>query len=61
MALRYGYNYKNLRKKENMLKVFPFSHEAKKMTTIYKDSNVIYVCTKGAPEYLLNHCTQFID
>lgn len=61
MALRYGYNFKNLRKKDNMLKIFPFSSEAKKMTTIYQDGKNIYVCTKGAPEYLMHHCTQFID
>lgn len=44
-----------------MLKIFPFSSDSKKMTTIYKENNSIYVCTKGAPEYLLHHCTQFID
>lgn len=49
MALRYGYNYKILRNKDNMLKIFPFSSEAKKMTTIYKHEKTIYVCTKGAP------------
>ena len=61
MALRYGYNFKNLRKKDNMLKIFPFSSEAKKMTTIYQDGKNVYVCTKGAPEYLMHNCTQFID
>ena len=31
------------------------------MTTIYKDGKTTYVCTKGAPEYLMHNCTQFID
>ena len=61
MAFKYGYNFKNLRKKESMLKIFPFSSESKKMTTIYQDNKTTYVCTKGAPEYLMHHCTQFID
>lgn len=61
MALKYGYNFKTLRNKDNMLKIFPFSSEAKKMTTIYKYDKKIYVCTKGAPEYLMQNCTQFID
>lgn len=44
-----------------MLQVFPFSSQEKKMTTIFKDNDKIYVCTKGAPEYLLQNCTQFIN
>lgn len=62
MAFRMGYDYKKFRNRENQLRVFPFSSEKKKMATAYKDEkNTNYVFVKGAPDFLLEHCTRFIN
>lgn len=61
MAYKFGYDFKQLRKKENIVRAFPFSSLRKRMTTIFKVGDKVYVFTKGAPEYLIPEVTQFID
>lgn len=62
MAFRMGYDYKKFRNKDNQLKIFPFSSEKKKMATVYADDKkTTYVFVKGAPDFLLEHCTRFIN
>lgn len=62
MSFRMGYDYKKFRNKENQLRIFPFSSEKKKMATVYADEKgVNYVFVKGAPDFLLEHCTKFIN
>lgn len=62
MAFRMGYDFKKFRNKENQLRIFPFSSEKKKMATVYADEKgVNYVFVKGAPDFLLEHCTRFIN
>jgi len=36
MAYELGYNYRELRNKENIVKIFPFASETKCMTTVSK-------------------------
>jgi len=62
MAFRMGYDYKKFRNRDNVLKIFPFSSEKKKMATVYADEkNTNYVFVKGAPDFLLEHCSRFIN
>ena len=62
MAFRMGYDYKKFRSKENQKKVFPFSSEKKKMCTIYEDDKgTNYAFVKGAPDFLLEYCTKYIN
>ena len=62
MAFRMGYDYKKFRNRDNVIRVFPFSSEKKKMATVYADEkNMTYVFVKGAPDFLLEHCTKFIN
>jgi Ca2+ transporting ATPase len=62
MAFRMGYDYKKFRNKDNQSRIFPFSSEKKKMATCFSDEKGInYVFVKGAPDFLLEHCTKFIN
>ena len=54
MAYKMGFDYKNFRINENMLKIFPFCTYRKKMATIYGDSTgVNYAFVKGAPDFMM--------
>ena len=61
MAYDLGYNYKELRNKDNVVKVFPFSSETKCMTTVSKEKGKFYAFTKGAPDFVLKRCSTFIN
>ena len=62
MSFKMGHNYKKIRNKNQQLKVFPFNSEKKKMTTIYEgDKGIKYLFIKGAPDFLLPHCTKYIN
>lgn len=54
-----GFDYRKMRNSENIIAMFPFSSERKKMTTIYRDGNNLFIFSKGAPEYMLESCSQF--
>jgi magnesium-transporting ATPase (P-type) len=49
LAFRLGYDYKKVRNKERIIVSYPFSSARKKMTTIYRADDGIYVFCKGAP------------
>lgn len=53
MAYKIGYNYKEHRSKEEIVKIFPFSSAIKSMTTISKINGATYTFTKGAPDFLI--------
>lgn len=64
MAHKFGYDFTKYRDKdkEKIIKCFPFSSEKKKMTTVYMDNpKVVYSFTKGAPDFLIPHCTKYIN
>lgn len=62
MAFRMGYDYKKFRNRDKQLKIFPFSSERKKMATVYSDEKgTNYVFVKGAPDFLLEHCSRYIN
>jgi Ca2+ transporting ATPase len=52
MAYKFGFDYKLYRNPERILKIFPFSSERKKMTTIFRDDKAVYAFSKGAPDFL---------
>ena len=59
MIYKKGYDYRSIRNPEGVVAMFPFSSERKKMTTIYRDGNNLYIFSKGAPEYMLDSCSFF--
>lgn len=62
MAFVMGYDYKKFRAKENQFRIFPFSSERKKMATVYCDDKKInYAFVKGAPDFMLEHCSRYIS
>jgi Ca2+-transporting ATPase len=62
MALAMGYDYRDWRDKERQKKVFPFSADRQKMSTLYTDHHGNdYAFVKGAPEAMIPHCTHFLD
>lgn len=61
LAYKLGYDFKELRKKDHIVRAFPFSSLRKRMTSLYKVKDKTYVFTKGAPEYLIPSVTHFID
>lgn len=57
-----GYDYKKFRSRDKIKKIFPFSSAEKKMATIYEDEKGKLLCfVKGAPDFLLSHCTSYIN
>ena len=57
-----GYDYKKYRSRDKIKKIFPFSSAEKKMATIYEDEKGKLLCfVKGAPDFLLSHCSSFIN
>ena len=59
MVFKKGYDYRAIRNADNVVAMFPFSSERKKMTTIYKDGKSLYIFSKGAPEYMLDSCSYY--
>jgi len=72
MTRKLGYEYKTARAAAEIVELFPFSSESKKMATIVKNSsktfdesleaegrNILY--TKGASEIILRDCSKFVD
>ena len=56
-----GTDYKKSRDKNKIIKAFPFSSMRKKMTTLYSEGKSTFICCKGAPDFLLEKCTKYID
>ncbi|KAI8138052.1 PMCA-type calcium-translocating P-type ATPase [Fennellomyces sp. T-0311] len=66
-----GYSYQHIRSHSKVVCVYPFSSEAKSMTTIIqtRESNArspgrhgeYRLYTKGAAETIIRHCTHFMD
>lgn len=61
MALRLGFNYKEYRNKENIVKVFPFSSKIKSMSTVSKHDGGLYTFSKGAPDFVIKTCSHYIN
>lgn len=63
MAHILGYDYRNVRKAnaDNILKIVPFSSENKTMSSVINFKGKVYVFSKGAPDFLLRNCTQYLD
>lgn len=59
---RLGYDYRDYRPNNRIIKSIPFSSERKRMSTVYHDpqnSRYILFC-KGAPEFLFERCTSIV-
>lgn len=51
-----GWDYETLRQKSVILHLFPFSSEAKNMTTVIDDEGEAIAYSKGNPEKVLDYC-----
>ena len=61
VAYRMGYDYEKFRNRDRIKKIFPFSSEKKKMATCYEDDKgKLYVFVKGAPDFMIPACTQYV-
>lgn len=57
-----GYDYEKFRNRDRIKKIFPFSSEKKKMATVYEDEKgKLYLFVKGAPDFMVPHCTHFVN
>ena len=61
LAYIFGYDFRKVRNSDKVIKVYPFSSEAKTMSTIIKDNGKIYVFSKGAPDFLLKNCAYYLN
>ena len=62
MAYKFGFNYEKYRPSDKIKKVIPFSSLRKKMTVVYQiDDDVVRVFSKGAPDVLLDRCSEYIN
>lgn len=61
MIYKLGTDFRKSRDKSKVVKSFAFSSARKKMTTLYNDNKVTYVCCKGAPDFLLEKCSKYVD
>ncbi len=59
-ALKYGLNIQDALAEKPIIDVLPFSFEKKRMATIHKAQDGVYVYTKGAPRNVLSVCTHIL-
>jgi len=59
-ALKSSVNIQDALAEKPIIDVMPFSFERKRMTTIHKLGNDIYVYTKGAPRIILDLCNRIL-
>ncbi len=60
-AAKAGLKKEDLEEKYERLKELPFSSERKRMTTIHKRNGTFRIYTKGAPDIILDLCTQVLE
>jgi len=59
-ALKYGLNTQYLLSQRPVIHIMPFDSKRKRMTTILKSDNKLFVYTKGAPRSLLSICNRIV-
>ncbi|MEM2999704.1 MAG: cation-transporting P-type ATPase [Candidatus Bathyarchaeia archaeon] len=59
-ALKYGLNIQDALAEKPIIDAFPFSFERKRMTTVHKSKDEVYVYTKGAPRAILDVCNKIL-
>ncbi|MEM2110371.1 MAG: cation-transporting P-type ATPase [Candidatus Bathyarchaeia archaeon] len=57
-ALKYGLNIQNMLAQEPIIRIMPFDSKSKKMATIHKAGDKIFVYTKGAPRSIISICNR---
>ena len=60
MAYKMGFNYKEVRKSEKIVRIFPFSSSKKNMMTIAEIDSKSYILMKGAPDFNIGQCSHYI-
>ncbi len=61
LARKGGVDEKTLISQYPRIGEIPFSSERKRMTTVHDYQDVVIAHSKGAPDILLEHCTQILD
>jgi len=59
-ALKYGLNIQDALAEKPIIDVLPFSFERKRMTTVHRLKDEVYVYTKGAPRNILDVCNKIL-
>lgn len=57
----WGYDYENIRNKKQILYQIPFNSKIKKMMTVVRDNENLFLLVKGATESILETCEQYIS
>ena len=61
-AYKMGFNFEDYRPSSKILKIIPFSSRRKRMTIVYQlKDEIVRVHSKGAPDILLEKCTEYIN
>ena len=58
VAAKFGLDLRALRHEHPRMYEIPFSSERKRMTSVHRDGAGMLVCSKGAPEVLLDYCKE---
>jgi potassium/sodium efflux P-type ATPase len=59
-ALKYDLNIQNILAQKPISHIMPFDSKRKRMTTIHRQNNKIWVYTKGAPRSILSICNRIV-
>ncbi|MCX8150612.1 MAG: cation-transporting P-type ATPase [Candidatus Bathyarchaeota archaeon] len=59
-ALKSDVNVEDALAEKAVMDIFPFSFERKRMTTVHKHEDEVYVYTKGAPRIILDMCNRVL-
>ena len=59
---KFGYDYRDFRPNNKIIRVIPFSSERKRMTTVFFDpvANKWLIFVKGAPEFIFDRCANIM-
>jgi P-type Ca2+ transporter type 2B len=60
-AMELGYNYENIRNKNDILAQSPFNSTKKRMDTVVKVYDKVYLFVKGSSELILDLCKYYIN
>jgi len=59
-AAKIDINKKSLDQRFPRVEEIPFTSESKRMITLHRDGEGLFVCAKGAPEVIINSCSKYI-
>lgn len=61
LAHKLGYSYKSHRNKDSIVRIHPFSSNIKSMSTTAQLDGENYTFSKGAPDFMIKQCTNYVN